>query len=56
MLDETMVVAAILMNRKIDDDVADRRAFYGPDALPETTQPPKRSRLQRFLRRATPAA
>lgn len=52
MFDETAIVAALLLNRKMDDDLADRRAFYGPDAQPETEQPRrKRNLTPRFLRR-----
>ncbi len=56
MFDETMVVAALMMNRKQNDDVADRRAFSGPDAQPEDAQPQrKRNLVSRFLRRAAGA-
>lgn len=55
MFDETMVVAALIMNRARNEETADRRAFYGPDAQPEVVQAqPKRTRLPRFLRRPTP--
>ena len=56
MFDETMVVAALMMNRKQNDDITDRRAFYGPDAQPETEQPQrKRTLMSRFLRRSASA-
>lgn len=56
MFDETMIVAALMMSRKADEDSADRRAFNGPDALPEAEQPRrKRTLVSRFMRRATGA-
>lgn len=56
MFDETMIVAALMMNRKQNDDIADRRAFSGPDAQPEAEQPQrKRTFVPRFLRRAAGA-
>lgn len=50
---ETAIAVAILVNRKRDEDLADRRVFYGPDAQPETEEPRRRTLLSRLPRRKT---
>jgi hypothetical protein len=54
---ETSVVAAAMINdlkRRID--LADRRAFYGPDATPTSEETRRARRVPRFLRRGSDAA
>lgn len=51
MFNESGLVVAILLNRKIDDDLADRRAFNGPETQPELEPQRRRRLLPRFLRR-----
>ncbi len=49
---ETAVIAAAMVNvRKHNEEVADRRAFYGPDAVPLPDEPRRKVRLPRFMRR-----
>lgn len=57
MFQESAIISAILLNKKVFEDEADRRAFYGPDAQPEVTQP-RRSKVRtpRFLRRGSSLA
>ncbi len=51
MFEESGLVAAILLNRKIDEELADRRAFNGPDVQPEFEPQRRRRLMPRFLRR-----
>ena len=53
---ETALVAAILVNRKHEDDLADRRVFYGPDAQPEAEKPRRTLRSLLPHRKTTPIA
>ena len=54
---ETSVVAAAMINDlKREIDLADRRAFYGPDATSAHEQPRRKLRLPRFLRRGSDVA
>ncbi len=55
MFEETMIVSALMLNRKISDDVADRRAFYGPDVQGVEEKPRRAIRVPHFLRRGTNA-
>jgi hypothetical protein len=49
---ETAVVAAAMVNElKRNEDVADRRAFYGPDLAPSQEESRRKVRLPRFMRR-----
>ena len=49
---ETAVVAAAMVNElKRNEDIADRRAFYGPDLVPSEEAPRRKVRLPRFVRR-----
>jgi len=49
---EAAVVAAALVNElKRNEDIADRRAFRGPDAEPLQEAPRRKVRLPRFTRR-----
>jgi len=56
MMYETAIVAAILVNRKHEEDLADRRVFYGPDAQPETEKPRRTLRSRLPHRKTTPVA
>ncbi|GEM_PF-6854215 len=49
---ETAVVAAALVSElKRNEDLADRRAFYGPDLEPSREERRRAIRLPRFMRR-----
>lgn len=49
---EAAVVAAAMVNElKRSEDIADRRAFYGPDLVPSEEAPRRKVRLPRFVRR-----
>ncbi len=54
---ETSAVAAAMINdlqRRLD--LADRRAFNGPDVTPTTEEARRKVRLPRFLRRGSDVA
>lgn len=54
---ETSVVAAAMINDlKRQLDLADRRAFYGPDATPTSEESRRKVRVPRFLRRGSDVA
>lgn len=54
---ETSVVAAAMINDlKRQLDLADRRAFYGPDAAPTAEEARRKVRVPRFLRRGSNVA
>jgi hypothetical protein len=54
---ETSVIAAAMINDlKREMDKADRRAFYGPDAIPSTEESRRKIRVPRFLRRGSDVA
>ena len=54
---ETSIVAAAMINdMKRQLDLADRRAFYGPDATPTTEESRRKIRVPRFLRRGSDVA
>ena len=40
MFETFIIAAAIIINMKREEDMADRRAFYGPDTIPPTEQMP----------------
>jgi hypothetical protein len=49
---EGAVVAAAMVNElKRNEEIADRRAFYGPDLVPVQEAPRRKIRLPRFARR-----
>lgn len=53
---ETYIAAAMVNEMKRKTDLADRRAFYGPDAVGAHEEPRRKVRLPRFLRRETSVA
>lgn len=53
---ETYIAAAMVTELKRQTDLADRRAFYGPDAVGAREEPRRKVRLPRFLRRETNVA
>jgi hypothetical protein len=53
---ETAIAAAMVTELKRKTDLADRRAFYGPDAVGAHAEPRRKVRLPRFLRRDTNVA
>jgi hypothetical protein len=56
MFETAVVAAAIVSELKRNEDLADRRAFYGPDLVPSQEAPRRKVRLPRFVRRgANPA-
>lgn len=56
MFESAMVVSAIISTMKHNDEIADRRAFYGPDAPPIIEQPRRKVRAPRFPRRGETVA
>ncbi|MCA1666434.1 MAG: hypothetical protein LC793_03355 [Thermomicrobia bacterium] len=49
---ETAVLAAAMVKvMKRNEEIADRRAFYGPDVVPSQDEPRRKVRLPRFMRR-----
>lgn len=48
---ETAIAAALVSALKHNEDIADRRAFYGPDLAPSQEEPRRKVRLPRFIRR-----
>ena len=56
MFEVAVVAAALIHQLKRNEEIADRRAFYGPDAPPLTEQARRDARLPRFLRRGTTVA
>ncbi|MDQ6833936.1 MAG: hypothetical protein M3008_11105 [Chloroflexota bacterium] len=51
MFEAAVVVAAIVNEVKRNEDIADRRAFYGPDLAPSQEESRRKMRLPRFMRR-----
>lgn len=57
MFETAAIAAAMVSVMKHNDDVADRRAFYGPDAPPAPREESRRKdRVPRFLRRGSNVA
>jgi hypothetical protein len=50
---ETYIAAAMVNEMKCNEEIADRRAFYGPDLAPSQEEPRRKIRLPRFMRRGT---
>jgi hypothetical protein len=48
---ETYIAAAMVNEMKCNAEIADRRAFYGPDLVPSREEPRRKVRLPRFMRR-----
>ncbi|MGI8687196.1 MAG: hypothetical protein ACR2M3_01335 [Thermomicrobiales bacterium] len=48
---ETALAAALVKVWKHNEDIADRRAFYGPDLVPSQEESRRKVRLPRFMRR-----
>lgn len=49
---EAAVIAAAMVNElKRNEEIADRRAFYGPDLEPLQEAPRRKVRMPRFARR-----
>lgn len=56
MFENAILTAAIINVMRHNEETADRRAFYGPDAPAVAEQPRRKSRVARFLRRASDVA
>lgn len=57
MFESTVIIAAAMVNEmKRNEDIEDRRAFYGPDFVPTSEEMRRKARLPRFLRRGANAA
>lgn len=56
MFESSIVAAAMINDLKREMDKADRRAFYGPDAVPSTEEARRKVRVPRFLRRGSDVA
>ncbi len=56
MFENAALAAAIINEIKRNQEIADRRAFNGPDAVPTTEQVRRESRLPRILRRGARVA
>lgn len=56
MFETAMVAAAMVSEMKRNEDLADRRAFYGPDATPASEESRRKARVPRFLRRGSNVA
>jgi hypothetical protein len=53
MFEGAVVAAAMVNEMKRKEDIADRRAFYGPDLSPSQEVPRRKVRLPRFMRRGS---
>lgn len=51
MFEGAVVAAAMVNEMKRKEEIADRRAFYGPDLAPSQDEPRRKVRLPRFMRR-----
>lgn len=51
MFEGAAVAAAMVNEMKRKEDIADRRAFYGPDLVPSQEESRRKVRLPRFVRR-----
>ena len=56
MFEASVVAAAMINDLKRELDLADRRAFYGPDATPTSEQSRRKVRIPWFLRRGSNVA
>ena len=56
LFESAMVAAAMVSEMKRNEELADRRAFYGPDAMPAQEESRRKVRAPRFLRRGANVA
>ncbi len=56
MFEIAAMAATMVREIKRNEDIADRRAFYGPDAVPSVEEPRRKVRVPRFLRRGSDLA